>query len=335
MNKPAVCIASNRPESLKRWWHEWRDHFKWHKACVFIMHDTDDEEATKKLDFIMDDKGPACLVFDHNAVAQELEGNSWIIPTRTSACKSFAIYKAWHCGYDPIMVLDDDCYPAISEGLDWLRWHKYNLETKVANHMAWTMLDPRPRGIPYLSKVPVVLSHGLWKNNPDVDAVTALNGHSDSPQLTSQSIPKNCMYPMSGMNLAFRAEIAPLMYFGLHGPSWGVDRFDDIWCGMLAKKAMDMCDMAVWSGRPHINHIQASDPMTNLSKEAPGYKMNIELFNWLQTVHMMPENGTSPATILGVIAESLGDWGGEGSYWQSYSRALLTWLELFKEKNVD
>lgn len=330
MNKPAVCVASNRSDSLKRWWHEWREHFRWHKACVFIMHDSEDREATKKLDFCMDDKGPAVLVFDHVDVAAELKDKRWIIPTRTSACKSFAIYKAWQCGYDPIMVLDDDCYPQTEH--DWLGMHISNLQSHVSNIMFWTTDRVRPRGIPYLPNVPVMLSHGLWLGNPDVDAVTALSMGNEKPALRDQVIPRGCLFPMSGMNIAFRREIAPLMYFGLHGPSWGVDRFDDIWCGMMTKKVLDLCNMAATSGRPNIKHIRASDPMTNLAKEAPGYKMNIELFEWLNRLHMMPQNGTKPTTILGAIAEAMNDWATEGSYWQSYSQALITWLDLFGDE---
>jgi len=260
-----------------------------------------------------------------------LKDKAWIIPSKTSACKSFAIYKAWQAGCDPIMVLDDDCLP----GDGWIEEHKNILQKTAYNSVVQTIWDARPRGMPHLPPEPIGLSHGLWLENPDIDAITQLGGSVlNGDGFPNMTIPKGCLFPMSGMNLAFRREIAPLMYFGLQGPDWGVDRFDDIWCGFLAKKVLDYCGYAVWSGTPYVRHIKASDPFVNIVKEAPGYKMNVELYQWAM---MHTTTGEGLKETFETLAHSLETWGrlyGNNGYWKEYAKAIQTWLTLFEPEEA-
>jgi reversibly glycosylated polypeptide/UDP-arabinopyranose mutase len=344
MNKPAVCIATIRPDHLHQWAEAWADEFNREKVSVFVMHDDDtkDEDKRKRIWSICIDAGLTDLnVYNHHDVALELKDKRWIIPSKTSACKSFAIYKAWKHDRDPIMVLDDDCLPIESPGEDrpyeWMQGHKANLRKTLYNHVMDTLYAPRPRGMPYLPGNPVAISHGLWFKNPDTDAITDLTslglriGNYMTPY---QTIPIGALFPMSGMNIAFRREIAPLMYFGLQGPAWGVDRFDDIWCGFLAKKVLDHCGYAVWSGSPYVRHVRASDPFVNIVKEAPGYKMNVELYEWIMNLTGLKPTSMTPTELLKELAMNMiDDWGQNGGreYWGQYGKAILEWLTLFEE----
>lgn len=50
------------------------------------------------------------------------------------------------------------------------------------------------------------------------------------------TIPKEVLFPMCGMNLAFNRElIGPAMYFGLMGDGQPIGRYDDMWAGWCAK----------------------------------------------------------------------------------------------------
>jgi len=53
------------------------------------------------------------------------------------------------------------------------------------------------------------------------------------------TIPKNTLFPMCGMNLAFdRSLIGPAMYFGLMGDGQPIGRYDDMWAGWCCKVFM-------------------------------------------------------------------------------------------------
>ena len=75
------------------------------------------------------------------------------------------------------------------------------------------------------------------------------------------------------MNIFFKSDLAPAMYFGLMGKnpdkeSWGIGRWDDMFAGWLSKLWIDHIDAAVVTGSPYCNHIRLSDPTSNLEKEA-------------------------------------------------------------------
>jgi hypothetical protein len=93
---------------------------------------------------------------------------------------------------------------------------------------------------------------------------------------------------MSGMNLAFRKEAAPLMYLPRMGQDTPFRRFDDIWCGLIAQKVCAHLGWNMAAGRPIVRHVKASAPMDNLVKEAPGIRANEEFWRVLDAIHMDP-----------------------------------------------
>lgn len=44
-------------------------------------------------------------------IVRILGAREWIIPRRSAACTSFAMYQAWRAGCEYIVMLDDDCDP--------------------------------------------------------------------------------------------------------------------------------------------------------------------------------------------------------------------------------
>lgn len=271
--------------------------------------------------------------YDHKSIDGILGKNSWIISRRDSAIRSFGYWLAWRDGHELIYTLDNDCAPDRKDNSYWIKEHEINL-TSQAN-INWTTTGPahheRTRGLPYyLLNSPVVLSHGLWSNVPDLDALEQLtNPQQFLPCEERKVIPKGQFFPMCGMNLAFNRDVAPLMYFGLQGPEEPYSRFDDIWAGLFAKKVLDHINGAVISGKPSVKHLKQSDPLNNLRKETPGILVNEELWKRIDEVNI-PTKHNTPVEAYEWLIKNINFEGLDNPlYWRRLQEATLKWLELY------
>jgi hypothetical protein len=172
-----------------------------------------------------------------------------------------------------------------------------------------------------------MVSHGLWCGVADLDAPTQLvEPHLQvPPQPGVKIIPRGTYFPMSGMNLAFRPEIAPAMYFLIMGRDWQFDRFDDIWAGVLVKKICDRLGWAMASGEPCVHHRRASNVFTNLKKEAAGIEANEYFWEAVDSVHLESD------TVLGCYRELAAKLPLDGEYWSKLREAMSLWADLFEE----
>lgn len=310
IDKYRVVVASIRPADLLKWIHAW----DWDRNKLIIV-----EDLPRKSDLGADFPNH----FSHLEIDSELKYSSWIIPRKTSAIKSFGIYAAYRQNVDWVIVLDDDCCPVESRE-SFISEHFQNLNRQV--DLNWVMTgDQYTRGYPYLvrQKSEVVLSHGLWDLYPDYDAVTSLARPSLPFSGRNQVIPRFNFFPMCGMNVAFNIKIAPLMYFGLQGQDYPFDRFDDIWCGVFAKKVIDHLGLAVFSGQPTIRHTKLSNLLVNLKKEAPGIHENEYVWQAVQSVVLTAEDFIPAAKELFKAVPLKSD------FWIKYREAALIWLDLF------
>ncbi len=272
----------------------WQDEFK--NCLGIIIEDHPKKEIKTPHNFFK--KTLHCTWSD---IDQDLGKNSWIISRKNAGIRSYGFIKAWQMGAEVIITLDDDCYPI--KGQPLVKNHSANLSLRAP--ASWQPTYPHrkyfyTRGIPYSirDKKEVVISHGLWTNILDFDAPTHLRNRSlriPSSFNFIEFIPENYFFPMCSMNLAFKTKITPLMYFPPMGyddmgNSWGYDRFDDIWAGILAKKIIDHLDLVVVNGSPFVNHKKASDPLKNLKKEARGIKTNEILHQRIQKVKLTSKN---------------------------------------------
>ena len=174
-----------------------------------------------------------------------------------------------------IITLDDDTVPMGDTVADHIR----ALEMRVP--ISWTSTASEyMRGFPYgiREEAEVVLSHGVWEGVADWDAPTQLVLGSHRPvSFPKMPIPKGILYPMCGMNIAFKRKMLPHMY---QAPFWtnkdgtGIGRVDDILCGIYSKKAIDEAGDAVVTGYARVLHERASNVYKNLKLEAA----SIELF---------------------------------------------------------
>ncbi|HWT79271.1 MAG TPA: hypothetical protein VN648_10770, partial [Candidatus Methylomirabilis sp.] len=145
------------------------------------------------------------------------------------------------------------------------------------------------------------------------------------PPDDSRVLARGQYVPISGMNLCFQRDFAPLAYFPLQGDGWPYRRFDDIWFGVIAKKACDHLGWSISMGRPSVRHIRASDVYQNLVKEAPGIGFNEHFWRVIDAIELT--GCGTPCDCMRRIGESLAER--ESCYLQSLGVALGTWAELF------
>ena len=246
-------------------------------------------------------------------IDSELGDESWVIPRRSDTVRSFAYLKAWQLGYKFVMTLDDDCYPTddadglIYDGQAFVNEHLKSL-TKRSRWFN-TLNKVTPRGIPYYNRgtsESIMVNHGLWTNVLDYDAPRQLVAPTKEEfSFDSRVVPAGSYFPMCGMNVMWRAEATPLMYHLLMGQWNGgkdvfgnmqsfkystapdglwrlpFDRFGDIWCGILMKRCVDLAGMGAATGMPYIRHERASNPFTNLRKEANGLEVNEKFWEYI------------------------------------------------------
>ncbi len=308
---------------------EWREEFSKRDVFLYIIEDKDNRETSV----------PEWLnnftIITHRDIKDCLDKKSWIIPFKTSAIRSFGYYMAWADNCDYILTLDNDCYPE-NENY-WILGHIENLQSKVTLDWVSSLPDSdlETRGFPYMirDKSPIGVSHGLWSNVPDFDGIDMLKYPEKrfKAELKSKLIPRYSFYPMCGMNLAFTREMAPLMYFGLQGPSWGFDQYDDIFGGIFSKKVMDHLGYGVISGYPSVEHRKQSNAFINLKKQVPGLLLNEHLWKEVQKIKLTKK---TPVECYIELAQKLPNTveGDVDGWLLKQKEAMLIWAKLFVEK---
>lgn len=303
----------------------------------------------------------SCVHLCWEDIEESLGVHSWIIPRRSDTVRSYAYNYAWRKGYKYILTLDDDCYPPTEE--DGLR---YDGPGFVKNHLTWlqgrtrwmnTLNSVKPRGIPFYNVGQlgnVVVNHGLWTNVLDYDAPYQLaNPIKEEFSFDNKVVPTGMYFPMCGMNVMWKRDVTVLMYHLLMGQRIcaqpdaftvkdGVkqpilerlpfDRFGDIWCGIIMKKIADRNNLLVSSGMPYIRHERASNPFTNLKKEANGIEVNERLWERVDSTPLAGGNLVEDYKAVGV---HIGDWQEfpeYREYWQTLGEAMVKWAELFRER---
>jgi len=276
--------------------------------------------------------------YDWTDIDRDLGKDSWIIPRKNAGIRSYGFLKAFQMKADVIITLDDDCYPLT--GQSFVKRHLANLTSRAPKD--WFATYPHPdfmhtRGFPYAirNRRKILVSHGLWSNIIDLDAKTQLKNPlrifppvpPDFPLLSY--IPENYFFPLCSMNLAFKREAVPLMYFPPMGydtdhKPWGYDRFDDIWAGLFAKKIMDHLGYAVANGTPFVEHRRASDIKENIKKEAAGIRTNETLYKHVANVRLTKK------TMVGAyreLAEKIRF--PRSRYFRRLKEAMVIWSQFF------
>jgi len=260
MSNIAVVIPTIRmKESMPAFMKAWQPLFDKHSVELIIIDDTGDK--------------PQVI---HNGENKELQ--SELVSNKCAGVRQLGfLYIAKHLPeVKYIITLDDDEFPIG----DTIQDHIDQLNRKVPISWLSTASDYM-RGFPYgvRTEAPVMLSHGIWRGVPDYDAPTQLLiDPNHKPTYYKGVIPKGIFFPMCGMNLAFRREAIPHIFFAPVGGFKGAERFDDILAGILVVKKFAELNWGIVSGYAEVDHQRASNVFTSLEKEAVGIRHNEEFW---------------------------------------------------------
>jgi hypothetical protein len=340
--KIALVIPTIRENSIKRFLQEWDEEIKKHRLTCFIVEDN------PTVTFDLGEKDFNLFHYSWEDFKKDLGKDEWIIPRRNSSIRSFGFLKAYKMGFDIIVTLDDDCYP-INKYLSFYDYDYFDLIIKRLNSVTleleeekWepTVLKIRSRGYPYKNEsiknkkifngLNVILNHGLWANIPDLDSINQILNFNMTIEeyFIDKLIPQGKYFTMCGMNLAFKKEAVPALYFLLmgedeRGNKYPYDRFDDIWAGIFFKKICDHLGYHIVSGHPIIWHDRASNYFKNLQKEATGIEMNEKLWKIVDEIKLTKNTFKE---CYRELAEKLPL---NDDYFSKLKRAMIIWSDLF------
>ena len=330
----AVCVSTNRPREAAEFLRQWLPGVRSRpEARVYLHLDVPEGREPAGLG---DD--PAVHRTSRADIEEVLGEDEWIIPRGSGAARSLPMYLAWRDGYRYIITLDDDCLPGDGGAGGFFDSH---LSAFRVDRWFRTISGEEPRGIPYGDKgtLPVLLNHGLWTGIPDLDAPTSLV-RARAPvtvvaRATREVVPPGMWFPLGAMNVCYRREAIPAAYNLLMGlETFGVDRFDDIWSGLLLKKVADHLGYYVTNGLPFVRHVKASDPFSNLRKEALGLELH-EKF-WRQVERADLAGCRTIVEAYGRLAEEVAAFPrsdpslpAPSGYFERLGDAMKAWSRLF------
>lgn len=258
MGKIAVVVptVAGREETFAGFMEAW--------TPLFEKHDVDFVKVTDGENPSVDGMDIQEIMGSHGACISNFNGGVRNL--------GFAYVAKYLSEVEYVLTLDDDTRPIG----DTIQSHIDALESRVP--ISWiSTASEYMRGFPYgiREEAEVVLSHGVWENVADWDAPTQLVLGAKRPvSFPKMPIPRGVLYPMCGMNIAFKRKMLPHMY---QAPFWleqGIGRVDDILCGIYSKKEIDAQGWAAVTGYARVWHERASNVFKNLKLEAA----SIELF---------------------------------------------------------
>lgn len=369
LSKLVVVVPTIRPEQLESFCEDWV-HPSIPVRFVFVHDSPSLLDVPPGLD--PDQVTHVCW----SDIDGQLGGESWIIPRRSDCVRSYGFLVAKSIGARYICSMDDDCRPPIEDEVGVRSFWEEHLRpicSGVVPTFSTTgdRLHNRPRGIPlpseedesYHSPLPVAMNHGLWNGVMDRsgrDEVELTEGgtlpvYLEDMTTDAMVVPRGFFYPMCGMNVCFRVDMLPSMYFGLQGHLMDVstgelrkldyDRYGDIWAGMVSKLAADLIGQCVTSGPPNVMHLRASNCLVNADKEARGILLHPKLLrDVFQNVSAKRQSSlwcTGFGQVADVVTDVVGILSGspgglhrddydasELGYLEMWAEALATWVEL-------
>lgn len=237
--------------------------------------------------------------------SHKLKEYAGVIPQKAHNENSFGLLVALERGgYDMIVFLDDDTYPAYPDDFLGEHWRCLNSEFVGKRNFAGYWVNTHPeyyvRGYPYNQRFtteglqvepnnPTVLHMGCWSGIPDLNAVDYLvfNAQNKPRQIDVRNfkVAKKQFAPICSMNVAFKPEIIPAYY-----QLWHRDRYDDVFSGLFLKKITDYLGRDISVGSPVCYHDKAP---RNLFKDAAtelsSMELNEELWKALLQIELTEE----------------------------------------------
>jgi len=348
LNDTDVCVVVptiREYECVRDYVENAREHGFEADLLEFVLV-TEDFCETDEMRRMLDELGVEGRVFDGEARERWYEEHgveeySDVVPAASHAETSFGLLYMWKEGHEYGFFIDDDTLP--HEDYDYFGTHLRNLgyegdvrslssDEDWVNVLEDTPHDLYPRGYPYsamdeeveeetvrVESGDVVASQGLWTNVPDLDAVRILmdgdlQGQAET-RTTAEDFGEDFVagrgnyLTVCSMNLAFRREIIPAFYqTPMDDNDWNVGRFDDIWSGVVLKRACDVLGKRIYNGAPLCEHNKAPrSTFDDLDNEVAGLELNEHFW---EIVDGAGDGASSYAEVARDVAEALreGDW---------------------------
>lgn len=255
----SVVIPTYRPEGYKDFLARWEEQFKKHDVHLVTVWDGNEPKIEYRDNFWNN---------------TEIKGHELVANHCAGVRNLGFLFVAQHLpDVEYIITLDDDMTPDGDTIGDHIKTLQKRLPISWFSHSGEAYM----RGFPYgvRSEAPVMLSHGIWQLNPDWDAPTQLlNGNAPHGDYYKGAIPKGSFFNFCGMNVGFRREALPYVYYAPVSDLKGAERFDDIYCGIPMKADFDTNNWAIATGYASCIHERASNVFHNLEKEAVGIRYN-------------------------------------------------------------
>jgi len=306
-----LVVPTIREKSIKEFLVAWERYKDWDEIIIVEDNPTKSFDIDVRHHYAWED------------IEKDLGEKAWVISRRDSACRCYGFYIAWKLGADYIVTLDDDCFP-VSGYTSICSAHIKQL----TQTLRWTesVIGMRTRGLPYfnLGTLPnVVANVGLWRGVADLDAIQSLHNpiKQFEPPKLNKIIANGQYFPVCGMNFCFERKATVLSYFPLMEE---YKRFDDIWFGVIFKKICDKLNWRVSCGEPFVHHLRASDPMTNLVKEAPGIKANEWFWETIDTITLTENTPEGCMFEVSVALQKEKD-----PYLIKLGKAIEVWVSLY------
>lgn len=258
MKNVAVVVPTIRPEGYQSFRERWAEQFAKHDII----------EVT-----VWDGEHPVITV-DGLPTEREVVGGELVANLCAGVRNLGFLYVAQHLpDIEYIITLDDDMTPNGDTIGDHIATLQKRLPISWFSHSGEAYMRGFPYGI--RQEAPVMLSHGVWEKNPDWDAPTQLlNNNANHTEYYKGAIPKGSYFNFCGMNVGFRREALPYVYYAPVSDFKGAERFDDIYAGIPMKEDFDRLGWAVATGYAVCVHERASNVFINLEKEAVGIRYN-------------------------------------------------------------
>jgi hypothetical protein len=270
-----VVVPTCRPEKFAEFLDAWTPLFRRYDVWLFVIEDAAVQSVAVP-----------------SGISHELHCWTTIgarhIPHGTDMVRSWGIYRAWKHGCEFTLTLDDDVRPMGED--PFAAYERVFREgapcSPYVDVGSFTSYLGQLRGFPFgdRKRAKVAVQYGGWTGVLDYDAPTQLAGVKEFEffDRTVFPVPRGAAVTGCIMNAAWRTEYAPIMW-QLPLLDGKFNRFGDIWSALFAKRVLDAEGaVMVVNGEATVRHERASDPVTNLGREAPGIPVNEGLWGALE-----------------------------------------------------
>jgi hypothetical protein len=229
------------------------------------------------------------------------------IPFNSFSRRNYADLYCLDEKFDYVIRIDDDNFPINDDFiLDHIKALELDEVAVVSNSLGWfnictLLLEEKgkefyPRGFPYpyrnkhsenqntTSKAKIGINAGLWLGDPDVDAITRL---SISPKVTDinkktlnsyVALEKGTWAPINTQNTSYQGEILQISFVSPY-----VGRYDDIFCGYIARSILDQLNIKTSYGLPLVFQDRNMHDLWNDEKlERFGNTSGVEIIDFVK-----------------------------------------------------